>query len=419
MKPMTQPTGHAAPLTGITVLELANFMAGPYCGLLLADMGAEVIKVENPRGGDYTRAAPPFVGGESAGFLRVNRNKKSLALDLKKKRGQQIFHRLAAGAEVVIENFRPGTVKELGVDYPTLARINPRLIYLSASGFGQTGPYSQRPGLDLILQGLSGIMSVTGEPDGNPVKVGIPIVDLATALFGAYAILSAYVARERTGEGQFIDLSLFESAVALAAWESAEYWTTGEIPERLGSAHRHSAPYQAFKTKDGYVTLGATTPPLWSAFCNVLGLHELERDPRFATNAERWANARELAKIIEDVMVVRTSDEWYRTLEEAGIPCGVLNRYNQVLSDPHLVARDFFVDLDHPTAGTVRHIGSPARLSKTPPQMRTAAPMLGEHTHAIMKQLGFGPEEISELTAAGIVAGAPTRTAPAASVQPV
>jgi formyl-CoA transferase len=399
----------APPLTGITVLELANYMAGPFCGLLLADMGADVIKVENPQGGDFTRAAPPFVGGESAGFLRVNRNKRSLALDLKRKRGQALFHRLAARADVVIENFRPGTVKGLGIEYEALAKINPRLVYLSASGFGQTGPYSRRPGLDLIVQGMSGIMSVTGEQDGPPVKVGVPIVDLATALFGAYAILSALIARDRTGEGQYIDLSLFESGTALAMWESAEYWTTGEVPQRFGSGHRHSAPYQAFKTRDGYITIGGTSPKPWSALCKVLGLRVLERDPRFSNNAQRFINRQELAVLIENVTVTRTTAEWYRLLEEAGIPCGVISSYDQVLTDPHLRARNFFVDLPHPTAGMVRHLGSPARLSKTPPKMRAAAPLLGEHTDVVLQELGLSAAEIASLGQTGIVARPPAR----------
>lgn len=396
-----------APLAGVRVLELANYMAGPYCGMLLGDLGADVVKVENPKGGDYSRANPPFNGGVGAGFLLLNRNKRSLALDLKDSRGAALFRSLAESADVIVENFRPGTMHDLGLDYEQLAKRNSRLIYLSATAYGQTGPYSDRPGLDLILQGMSGLMSITGEPDGPPVKVGVPICDLTAALYGAYAVLAALLVRARTGEGQFIDISLYEAGVSLAVWEAAAYWTTGEVPERLGSAHRSSAPYQAVRTADGYITIGATSPPNWSRFCEVLGLQHLENDPRFATNAERHARHKELAVLIEAVTVARPSRYWYERLEAAGVPCGVLQSYDQVLSDPQLQARGFFHDLPHPTAGTVRALGSPARLSKTPPHVRRAGPLLGEHSVDVLQELEIAAAEIDSLLRAGVIAQPP------------
>src|SRR5947207_7852269 len=264
------------PLDGIRVLELANYIAGPYCGMVLADFGADVIKVENPRGGDFSRFTSPFVDGESAGFMALNRNKKSLALDLKAPRGRELFLELVRTADVLIENFRPGTMADLDLAYPTLAELNPRLIYSAATGFGQTGPYSQRAALDLIVQGMSGLMAITGEPDRPPVKVGVPVADLAAALFGANAILAALYVRDRTGEGRQIDISLFESAIALEAWETSGYFANGVVPEPLGSAHRVSAPYQAIRTADGYITVGATSPRNWSAFCAAMGFQHLE-----------------------------------------------------------------------------------------------------------------------------------------------
>jgi crotonobetainyl-CoA:carnitine CoA-transferase CaiB-like acyl-CoA transferase len=390
------------PLSGLRVLELANFMAGPFCGLVLADLGADVVKVENPQGGDFSRDSPPFVRGVSAGFLALNRNKRSLALDLKAPAGRDVFLRLADRADVVLENFRPGTMRDLGIDYQTVRERNPRVVYCSVSGYGQSGPYRARPGLDLIMQGMSGIMSITGEPGRPPVKVGVPVADLTAALFAANAIQAALRAREGTGQGQLVEVSLFEAAVSLEAWETSAYFATGETPGPLGSAHRASAPYQAFRTADGFVTLGATTPRTWQALCALLGLEALEHDPRFATNAARKENEAALAAVIEGVTVRETSAHWYARLEEAGVPGGVLQRVDQVAADPHLAARGFFVDLPHPQGGTVRAAGSPMRLGATPVRLERAGPLLGEHDDEILAELGLSPAERAALREAGV-----------------
>jgi formyl-CoA transferase len=406
-----QGTEH--PLDGVRVLELANYMAGPYSGMLLADLGAEVIKIENPHGGDFSRLTGPFIEGESAGFMALNRNKKSVTLNLKHERGRAVFLDLVKTADVVIENFRPGTMADLRINYAVLSRINPRLIYSSAAAFGQTGPYSQRAGLDLIVQGMSGLMSITGESGRPPVKVGVPIADLTTALFGAVAILAALRARDQTGEGQQIDLSLLESAIALEVWETSGYFANGVVPEPLGSAHRVSAPYQAMRTADGYITVGATSPRNWTALCQALGLEQLEHDARFAKVAVRRQRYQELAAIIEDVTRTQPSEHWYRLLEEAGVPCGVLNRIDQVVEDAQVKERDFVVDLPHTKVGRVRATGSPLRFSRTPVRLDHAGPVLGEHTFDVLSEQGLSEREIAELEDAGVVA---TGTVPAASV---
>ena len=388
-----------AALEGIRVLELGNFMAGPYAGTLLADMGADVVKIESPAGGDYTRALGPFAHGspDGAGFVRLDRNKRSVALDLKSERGARAFRTLAATADVLIENLRTGTMDRLGLGYDALAPEDPRLVYCSITGFGRTGPHRDRAGLDLILQAESGLMSVTGEPGRPPVKVGVPVTDLAAALYAAFAIVSALRARERTGRGQLIDLSLIESGVSLAIWESAVYLETGEVPGPLGSAHRLTAPYQAFRTADGYVAIGATTPPTWRSFCRVAGLQRLEADPDWRDGSTRNARARELASIIEEVTVTRTTDDWIASLADAGVPCGRINDLAGVFADAHLAERGLFVDLPHPTLGSVRAIGSPLHLSETPPVMRRAAPLLGEHTRQVLAEAGLPDVEIDAL----------------------
>src|SRR5436190_21107861 len=289
-------------LEGIRVVEVGNFMAAPFCTLQLADLGADVVKVENPDGGDGVRATAPFLDGESSSFVRLNRNKRSLALDLKASRGKEIFRRLIGRADILVENLRPGTMADLELDYPRLSRLNPRLVYVAASGWGQDGPYAQRPGLDIVAQGMSGLMSITGEEGGKaPVKVGVPLADLACALYGALAALAALRVRDRTGEGQFIDVSLLEAGVSFAVWEAGRYFATGEVPKPLGSAHQTSAPYQAVRAADGFFTLGANTGPTWQACCEVLGLRQLVNDPRFAKNHLRHQNRRELIPLIEDV----------------------------------------------------------------------------------------------------------------------
>jgi formyl-CoA transferase len=391
-------------LAGIRVLEVGNFMAAPFCTLQLADLGADVVKIENPDGGDQTRASGPFLDGESSSFLRLNRNKRSVALDLKAPRGKEIFRGLAARADVLVENLRPGTMKDLELDYTRLSRINPRLVYVAASGWGQDGPYAQRPGLDIMAQGMSGLMSITGEEGGrNPVKVGVPVTDLTCALYGALAALAALRVRDRTGLGQFIDVCLFESGVSLAVWEAGRYFATGEIPRPLGSAHQTSAPYQAVRASDGFFTLGATTARNWEACCDVFGLQPLKQDPRFAKNHLRHQNRRELIPLIEDVTEKRPARHWVEALTEAGVPCGLLQTYDQVFHDPHLTARGFFADAPHSKLGPMKQIGSPMRLSDTPPRMERAGPLLGEHSAQVLSELGYSQEEIRRLATDGVI----------------
>ena len=370
-------------LDGVRVIELTQIMAGPFCGQVLADQGADVIKVEPPETGDQTRRSM----GESA-FRAVNRNKRSITLDLKDRDDRVTLLRLVEDADVLLENYRPGVAKKLGADYETLRAANPRLIYASISGFGQTGPYAQRPGFDLIAQGMSGVMSVTGEPGGNPVKAGVPVSDLCAGLFCAIGILSALHARERTGEGQQIDTSLWEGAMALTVWETAELWSTGNVPQPLGSAHRLSAPYQALRTRDGYITVGGNNDRLYGRLCTALGRFDLAQDPRFLTNADRMANRPALIAELESALSQRDTGDWVDTLLEAGVPAGPLYDVQQVVEDPHTKAREMVVEMEHPEAGTVYGLGIPVKLSATPGSVRRPAPLLGQHTEEILAELG-------------------------------
>ncbi|TCC47783.1 CoA transferase [Kribbella capetownensis] len=385
---MTDTTGDGAgALDGLRVLDLTQVMAGPFCTMLLADLGADVIKIENPRTGDQTRRSwgYPVHGEDSRAFLALNRNKRSVCLDLKEPDDLSAFRRLVESADVVVENFRPGVTRRLGVDYDTLAAINPRLIYASVSGFGQTGPYADRPGYDLIAQAMSGVMSITGTSDGTPVKCGLPVGDLGAGMFCALGIVAAVHARERTGEGQYVETSLFEAALAMSVWESTEYWATGQVPQPLGSANRMSAPYQALRTKDGYVTLGANNERLWQRLCAALEATDLEADPRFVSNTDRMAHRDELAAELEERLASGTTDEWVALLLDAGVPAGPIRDYRQVLDeDPHVKARGMVQEVDHPVEGRVRVLGSPVRMSGTPARIRRHPPLLGEHTEEVL-----------------------------------
>jgi crotonobetainyl-CoA:carnitine CoA-transferase CaiB-like acyl-CoA transferase len=385
-------------LAGMRVLDLTQVMAGPFCTMLLADLGAEVIKVENPQSGDQTRhswGSPPAVAsaeqeGETAGqdsraFLALNRNKRSVTLDLKTDRGRDDFYRLVRTAGVVVENWRPGVAARLGVDYDTLARINPSLVYASISGFGQTGPYAGRPGYDLIAQAMAGVMSITGEPGGRPVKSGLPVGDLGAGLFCACGILAAWTARQRTGEGQYVETSLFEAALALSVWESTEYWATGSVPQPLGSANRMSAPYQALRTRDGYITIGANNERLWHRLCSALDLPQLTEDPRFRLNADRMANRDELARLLERRLAAGDTADWVDKLLAAGVPAGPIQDYRQVLEeDPHVRERGMIQEFVHPIQGRQRVLASPLKLSRTPAAVRTPPPLLGQHTDEVL-----------------------------------
>ena len=392
------------PLDGLRVIDLTQAMAAPFCTMNFADMGADVIKIEPPGEGEPTRQlGAAQKNGHSATFMTMNRGKRDLAVDLKRPEGLEIMQRLAVTADVFVQNYRPGVAQRLGLGYDALAAVNPRLIYCAVSGFGATGPYAPRGGYDLIAQGMSGIISVTGEENGPPAKSGIPLSDLAAGLFAAYGILCALEYRERTGEGQFVDTSLLESAMALTVWESAEYWATGRTPKAMGSAHRLSAPYQALRARDGYFTVGAGNDKLFAALCGAIGRPDLPAEARFCSRVERLANRAALIVEIEKVTVTEPSAVWLRRLDRAGVPSGPINNYAEALADPQTLARHMVVDLTHPGAGAIKALGVPVKLSATPGAVDRPAPLLGQHTAEILAELSYTEQERQALISAGIV----------------
>jgi crotonobetainyl-CoA:carnitine CoA-transferase CaiB-like acyl-CoA transferase len=401
------PTAQGAlPLAGIRLLDVTQVMAGPFCSMLLADLGADVIKIEPPGTGDQTRGAMGFKmkGPDSMGFLNLNRNKRSLTLNLKSDAGRTLFKRLAATADVLVENYRPGVMARLGLDYATLAADNPGLIYASISGFGQSGPWASRPGFDLMAQAMSGVMSVTGHPGGPPVKAGVPVADIGCALFATYAILAAYIGREKSGKGQYIDASLFDAALAFSIWDISDYWGTGRVPTPVGTSNRMSAPYQAVEAADGYFVMGATNDKLWRLLCDVLDRKELPEDPRFATIVDRLANRELLIAELEKTFRTKKAEEWVALLLAAGIPAGRMNSYPEAFESAHATHRQMRLDIPHPIEGSVPNIGFPVKLSATPQQVRMHPPLLGEHNEQILAELGVKPEEIESLRAAGAFA---------------
>ncbi len=391
------------PLSDIRVVEVGNYMAAPFCAMQLADLGAEVIKVEHPEGGDQVRQSAPLIEGEGSAFMRLNRNKRSIALDLKSDEGKEIFRKLAGSADVVVENLRPGTMTDLGLNYEILRAINPGLIYVAASGWGQDGPLRDQPGMDIMAQARSGLMSITGTPGGDPVKVGVPVCDLVCALYGALAAVAALYERRASGAGQYIDVSLLEAGVSFAIWEAGSFFATGEIPKPSGSAHQSAAPYQAFRAADGWLTIGATTKPNWTALCRTLGLENLLQDKRYADSSRRHLNRESLALSIESVTLTRPTAHWLEVLGEAGVPCAPILDFGQVFTDPHLMARKYFWDAPHRKAGTVRQLGSPMRFSRTKVRQDRAAPLLGEDSAGLLAELGYEPSEVSRLVESRVV----------------
>jgi crotonobetainyl-CoA:carnitine CoA-transferase CaiB-like acyl-CoA transferase len=387
-------------LAGLRVLDVTQVMAGPFCAMLLADFGADVVKIEPPAG-DSTRSMPGGSGTDSPSFNAVNRGKRSVVLNLKTAGGRDALKRLARTADILVENYRPGVLAGLGLDYAALHALNRRLIYTSISGYGQTGPYAHKGGFDLVAQGVSGIMSITGEPGGRPVKAGVPLTDLGAGLFALAGILAALEYRHRSGVGQHVDTSLVEAGVALSVWEATEYFAGLGIPEPKGSAHRMFAPYQAIRCADGYITLGTANERLFRRLCDLLGHPEWTTEPQLADNASRLRNHGALAARIEAITAGRPRRHWLELFEANGIPCGPINDYAQVFADPHIKARQMVLDVEHPVLGAMKSLGSPVKLSDTPTDARRRAPTLGEHTDAVLLESGFSADEIAALRQAG------------------
>ena len=399
---MAERTG---PLKGIKVIELAHVMAGPTCGLMLADLGADVIKVEKIPGGDDTRSfLPPSVGDESAAFLMMNRNKRGIAVDLKSEDGKRVLRRLLENADVLTESYRRGVMERMGFGYEALERDFPRLIYCSVSGFGRTGPYADRAGFDLVAQGMSGLMSITGEGPGRPpVKVGAPASDITAGILAAMGIVAALHARASTGAGQIVDTSLFEAGITLTYWQSAIALATGKAPGPMGSAHPLNAPYQAFETKDGWITVGAANQPNWLRLVELLGRQDLAADPRFKTNADRIQNQAVLAEALAPDFRKRASAEWLDLLERAKIPAGPVLDVLQMQANEQTLAREMVVETRHSKLGAVKTIGLPVKFSATPGGVRRGAPLYGEHTREVLREHGFSDAEIDRMARAGAI----------------
>ena len=388
----------ALPLEGVRVLDLTSVMAGPYCSMLLGDMGADVIKIESFPDGDTSRGFVPQIRGESYCFTVLNRNKRSLAIDMKSAKGRDIVQQLAKRADIITENFRPGVVKKLGLDYESLRSANPGLVYASMSGFGQTGPYAGRGGYDIIAQGMSGIMMMTGEPGGRPAKVGIAMNDIASGVTALYAILGAYISRLRSGQGQYVETSLLEAGLAWSQWEFGAFFGAGELPAAMGTRHRRAAPYQAYRTSDGYVTVGANNEKLWRAFCEqVCASPHWLSDPRYASNALRVQHADALQADIEAVFTSHPTAHWVEALDAAAVPGGPVYSYQQVFDDRHVKARAMVVEMEHPIMGTIKTFGSPVKSSGELVSIRRAAPWLGQHSEEIVRSLGIAEDEVKSL----------------------
>ncbi len=404
---MTPTATPAGPLKGLRVLDLTRVLAGPTCTQMLGDLGAEIIKIERPEAGDDTRGfAPPFwpETKESAYFLGVNRNKLSVTLDIARPEGQAIVHRLLERCDILAENFKVGALAKYGLGWERLAKTYPRLIYCSITGFGQTGPYAPRPGYDALIQAMGGVMSLTGEPDGTPQKVGVPVADLFAGLYGCIGILAALNHRNATGEGQHIDIGMLDTHVAWLANQGMNYLATGENPPRLGNQHPNIAPYQEFPTKDGYIILAVGNDPTFERFCKAFGQEHLLADERFATNPKRVENRDLVTRTLTPVMQSRTTAEWIGKLEALKIGCGPINTLRDVFADPHVQARGCVVEMPHASGGTVKLIANPVKLSATPPAYRSAPPVLGEHTQAVLSGLlGMGAAEIAALRDKGVV----------------
>ena len=395
-----------SPLEGIHVLDLSRVLAGPFCSMILADLGAEVIKVEIPGSGDDTRSwGPPFLKGESAYFLSANRNKKSITLNLKNEKGREILYNLAKKCDVLLENFSPGVTERLAVDYNTICKINPHIIYCSISGFGQSGPYRDRSAYDIIIQGMGGLMGITGEADRPPVRIGIAITDIGAGMYAAIAILSALIAREKTGKGRHIDISILDGTVSWMTYMVMNYFATGEAPKRMGSAHPNIVPYQCFETRDGkYIVVAVGNDRIWKDFCKALGSEELAEDERYVTNKKRVENRNELIDKLNKIFLTKARDEWLKALNKNNVPCGPVYGIDEVFTDPQVLHREMLVEIDHPTIGKIKQIGVPIKFSDMHLKIKIPPPLLGQHTSEILQNwLGYSIDDINKLKEEGVI----------------
>jgi|TARA_B100001094_G_scaffold84505_1_gene80802 formyl-CoA transferase len=384
-------------LKGLTVLDCSQILAGPFCSMILADMGARVIKIEKPNGGDDIRKWGPFKNGESVGFMNLNRNKESIVIDFKNPDGIEAMKTLVKKSDVILENYRTGTMEKLGLGYEDLKKLNKKIIYCSISGFGRTGPYAKRAGFDLVAQGMSGLMSITGHPNNPPAKVGVPVADLNTGMYALSAIEAAYINLLKNDKGQYIEVSLLESALAYTVWESTGYFYNEEIAEPLGSAHRVSAPYQAIRTKDGYLNIAAPNQSNWERLCDAIDRKDLLDNINFTDNTTRMKNIKNLETELEMTFMKKNRTQWIQILDKAGVPCGPINNIKEVWEDPQIKFRNMKVKTVHPKTGEVENIGFVAKFLENPSSIRTPSPLLGEHTEKVLSDFGFSKEDIKKL----------------------